>query len=57
MYHALRIRLILNDEEYKFLKALAKKDEVTTHKEMELLSMLQLREEMDLEEARKRGEQ
>ena len=57
MNHIIKISFSLTDDEYKFLKTLAKKDEVTTHEEMKLLARLQLREEMELEEARERGEQ
>lgn len=54
------IKVTLHDEEYDFLKWLAKRDNVTVVEEMKMLFNLQLSEEMDLyleEMQQERGEQ
>jgi len=54
------IKVTLHDEEYDFLKRLAKRDNVTVGEEMKMLFNLQLSEEMDLyleEMQQERGEQ
>ncbi len=54
------IKVTLHDEEYDFLKWLAKRDNVTVGEEMKMLFNLQLSEEMDLyleEMQQERGEQ
>lgn len=45
------IKVTLHDNEYEFLKWLAKRDNVTVGEEMRLLFNLQLSEEMTLYEA------
>lgn len=42
------VDVILTDEEFEFLKWLAKRDNLTIKNEMRCLFNLQLREEMDL---------
>lgn len=42
-------RLIVNDEEYEFLKRLAKHDGITVHKEAQQLLDLQIWEEMQVQ--------
>ena len=42
------IKAVLTDEEYNFIKWLAKRDKVTIGKELQILFNLQLREEMEL---------
>ena len=51
------IDVILDDEQYKALKGLARNDKMTIAEEAKTLFYLQLREEMELAEDRKRGEQ
>lgn len=54
------IKVTLHDEEYDFLKWLAKRDGVTVSEEMKMLFNLQLSEEMDLyfeEMQQERGKQ
>lgn len=54
------IKVTLHDEEYDFLKWLAKRDNITVGEEMKMLFNLQLSEEMDLyleEMQQERGEQ
>lgn len=54
------IKVTLHDEEYDFLKWLAKRDNVTVGEEMKMLFNLQLSEEMDLyleEMQQERGKQ
>ena len=51
------IKVTLHDNEYEFLKWLAKRDRVTVGEEMKLLFNLQLSEEMDLYEAEYAAEQ
>ena len=43
-------RLIVNDDEYEFLKRLAKHDGVSIHKEAQQLFSLQIWEEMQVQE-------
>lgn len=43
-------RLVVNDEEYEFLKRLAKHDGVTVHKEAQQLFSLQIWEEMQVQQ-------
>lgn len=43
-------RLIVNDEEYEFLKRLAKHDGVSIHKEAQQLFSLQIWEEMQVQQ-------
>lgn len=50
-------RVAITDEEYEFLKKLAKHDGLTVKEEVQCLLSLQIREEMELEEERARGEQ
>jgi hypothetical protein len=49
--------LTITDDEHKFLKKLAKHDGLTVKEEVQCLLSLQIREEMELEEERARGEQ
>lgn len=42
-------RVVVNDEEYEFLKKLAKYDGVTLHQEVQQLLSLQIWEEMQIE--------
>lgn len=42
-------KVLLNDEEYEFIKKLAKYDGTTEHVEVNVLLSLQIREEMELE--------
>jgi len=42
-------RVLLNDEEYEFVKKLAKYDGMTAHAEVNVLLSLQISEEMELE--------
>ena len=54
------IKVTLHDNEYDFLKWLAKRDGVTVSEEMKMLFNLQLSEEMDLyfeEMQQERGKQ
>ena len=43
-------RLVVNDEEYEFLKRLAKHDGVTVHVEAQQLFSLQIWEEMQVQQ-------
>lgn len=43
-------RLVVNDEEYEFLKRLAKHDGVTVHEEAQQLFSLQIWEEMQVQQ-------
>ena len=43
-------RLVVNDEEYDFLKRLAKHDGVSIHKEAQQLFSLQIWEEMQVQQ-------
>lgn len=51
-----RINVKLTEEEYDFLKWLAKRDSVTVSKEMQMLFYLQLSEEMELYEEESKGD-
>ena len=42
------VKIILNDEEEKFIKYLAKHDQFTANEELKCLLELQVREEMEL---------
>ena len=48
-------KLIVNDDEYNFLKRLAKHDGVTVHKEAQQLFSLQIWEEMQVQEEFMKG--
>ena len=50
-------RLIVNDEEYEFLKRLAKHDGVTLHQEAQQLLSLQIWEEMQVNEEFMKGDE
>lgn len=50
-------RVSISDEDYEFLKKLAKYDNVSVHAEAEQLLSLQIREEKELQEQIQRGEQ
>ena len=50
-------RVSITDEEYEFLKKMAKNDGTTVRQEVQWLLSLQIREEMDLEENILKGEQ
>ena len=43
-------RVLINDEEYEFVKKLAKYDGMTVHNEINVLLSLQIREEIELEQ-------
>lgn len=47
-------RVLINDEEYEFIKKLAKYDGMTVHNEINVLLSLQIREEMELEAQERR---
>ena len=51
------IKVVLNDDDEKFLKALAERDGIDLQREMRQLFYLQLREEMELYEEELRGNQ
>lgn len=51
-----RINVKLTEEEYDFLKWLAKRDSVTVSKEMQMLFYLQLSEEMELYKEESKGD-
>lgn len=44
----LRVDITLDDEEYKFIKGLSKRDGLTVHKELTQLLALQIWEEIQL---------
>lgn len=48
--HVMNLRIVLNDEEYTFLKNLGKRDGQTVREEAKTLFNLQLWEEMQLYE-------
>lgn len=48
-------RVVVNDEEYEFLKRLAKHDGITVHKEVQQLLSLQIWEEMQVQEEFTKG--
>lgn len=48
--------IILSDEEIKAVKKLAKADGLKMEEELRVLLRLQIREEIELQEAQKRGE-
>ena len=50
-------RVSITDEEYEFLKKMAKNDGTTVRQEVQWLLSLQIREEMELEENILKGEQ
>ena len=50
-------RVSISDEDFEFLKKLAKYDNVSVHTEAEQLLRLQISEEMELQEQIQRGEQ
>lgn len=47
-------RVLISDEEYEFIKKLAKYDGMTAHDEINALLSLQIREEIELEEQERR---
>lgn len=51
------VDITLDAKEYKALKVLAHNDHMSIEEEARILFRLQLREEMELEEAKERGEQ
>ena len=55
MAHLFRVSIC--DEDFEFLKKLAKYDNVSVHTEAEQLLRLQISEEMELQEQIQRGEQ
>ena len=50
-------RVSITDEEYEFLKKMAKNDGTTVRQKVQWLLSLQIREEMELEENILKGEQ
>lgn len=48
------LRVLITDEEYEFVKKLAKYDGITVHQEINNLLCLQIREEKELEEQERR---
>ena len=48
-------KLVVNDEEYEFLKRLAKHDGVTVHQEAQQIFSLQIWEEMQVQEEFTKG--
>ena len=55
--HVMNLRIVLNDEEYNFLKQLSKHDGQTIREEAKSLFNLQLWEEMELYRDEMRMEQ
>lgn len=47
-------KVLINNEEYEFVKKLAKYDGMTVHNEINVLLCLQIREEMELEQQERR---